>query len=299
MRNLIRAASVLSLVAVVSTGCDALKKKGAQDAGGEEAGAVAETVDAAPAAPAAPIAANVDDVARFPDEQKLDNVAGTTLRFASARVAPSLGVVVATLKPNTAVTKISQRTTFFLVTFDDPKGTGKKLLGWLTADAFLPPVDAGLKPIKCTAPEVALIADAPFCGQTCATDADCPGGKACKGAAQKFTDGKIGDNVQVCTVFNKPDAGAPAPVADAGAVAVVDAGAPVADAGGAPTGSADIIDPPANGPCPGGFFLVSKDKKCHRSCPTGLAPKDCKGGSGFCGKCDGAKVCTAVQFFCK
>lgn len=297
MRNLFRAASLLTLLAAAAS-CNLLKKKGAHDAAAEEAGAVTEAVDAAPAAAPAPIAANVDDIARFPDEARLDSVAASTLRFSQAREAPAVGKVVAQLKLGTAVTKVAQRDKFFLVTFDNPKDSSKRLLGWLHQDSFSPPVDAGLKPITCAAPEVALLGDSPFCGQTCSGGADCPVGKACKGSAQKFTAGKVGENVQVCTAFAAPDAGAPKPaIADAGGVVVADAGKVQSDSG-APAGSADIVDPGGAG-CPAGFALVLKDKKCHRPCPSGLAPKDCKGGAGFCGKCDGAKVCVASRDFCR
>jgi hypothetical protein len=300
MRNLFRAATLLALVAAVAS-CNLLKKKGAADAGAEEAGAVTEAVDAAPAEPPAPLAANVDDIARFPDEVKLENAAASTLRTASAREAPAIGKVVAQLKTGTAVTKIAQRDKFFLVTFDDPKDATKKLLGWLHQDSFSPPSAAPLKAITCPAPEVALLGDTPFCGQTCTADAQCPAGKACKGSAQQFTAGKVGANVQVCTVFVSADAGAPKPVDAGGPVAVVDAGPPKPVDAGAPAltaANSDIFDPGAAA-CPGGFIMVLKDKRCHRSCPTGLAPKDCTHGSPFCGKCDGAKVCTAVRDFCK
>jgi hypothetical protein len=301
MKTLFRVASLVTLVAAV-TSCNLLKKKAAEDAGVEEAGPTAEAVvDAAPPPPAAPIAANVDDIARFPDEAKLENVAGSTLRWSQAREAPTVGKVVAQLKSGTAVTKVAQRDKFFLVTFDDPKEASKKLLGWLHQDAFSPPADAGLKPITCAAPEIPLLGDTPFCGQACAHDTDCPSGKACKGSAQKFIGGKVGENVQVCTVFaTVVDAGAPKPP-DAGAppVVVVDAGHPPdAAAPPPPTGAGDIVDPGGK-PCSAGFVMVQKDKKCHRLCPTGLAPKDCAGGAPYCGKCDGNKVCNAVRDFCK
>jgi hypothetical protein len=308
MSSLFRAACVLSLLGAVAS-CDLLKKKGAADAGEEEAGAVTETVDAAPAAPVAPLAVNVDDIVRFPDETAMDNAAAT-LRWSTPREAPLSGKPVATLKSGTAVTRIAQRDKYFLVTFDDPKDATKKLMGWLHQDAFLaaPPVDAGLKALTCTAPDVPLFSDNPFCGRACTKDEECPAGQACKGSAQKFANGKVGENTSVCTVFHPhptPDAGAPPPpqpkitidgglasLVDAGGgkLASIDAGAPAQ-----PAAVKDITDPP----CGPDFVMVSVDKKCHRKCPSGIAPKDCKAEGKFCGKCDGQKICSAVRELCK
>src|SRR4051812_21621272 len=191
---------ILSLVGMI--GCGLLKKKDEADAG--EDAAVAEVVDAAPPPAAAPITANVDDVARFPDEKALDNAVATILRNGTnVREIPGVGKVVATLAKGGTVTQVASRGTAILVVFENPKDQ-KKLMGWVDAQSFTaaPVSDAGIKVLTCIAPDVALISDGAFCGRICAAGTDCPAGQACKGAANKFTNGKFGDAVRVCTVFN-------------------------------------------------------------------------------------------------
>lgn len=315
-----RVATALALLAAVSS-CQLLKKKGADDAGESDAGsATAEqpAEDAAAAAPAAPTpvaAANENDIARFPDEAKLDGAAAPLMRWATVREAPVFGGSVASLKAGTTVSKISQRDKYVLVTFDDPKDASRKLMGWLHQDSFnaAPATDAGIKPLTCTAPEIALFSDGAFCGRVCAADAECPAEQACKGSAQKLANGKVGEAVKVCTFYAHPhpttpgadagtkppttDAGAPPPViADAGGgkLGAIDSGAPAPTPPPVKAGG-DIVDPP----CSGDFVLVSADKKCHRKCPSGIAPKDCKAEGKFCGVCDGQKVCQAVRGQCK
>lgn len=315
-----RVATALALLAVVS-GCHLLKKKSTEDAGTEDAGdAVAETpaVDAAPPSVTGPLAANENDIARFPDEAKLDGAAAATARWATVREAPVFGTSVASLKPGTTVSKISQRDKYLLVTFDDPKDASRKLLGWTHQDSFAPAsaTDAGLRALTCTAPEVALLSDGAFCGRVCTADKECPAEQACKGSAQTFTNGRVGGAVKVCTFYAHPptpgtDAGAhptppptptdagtaPPTIADAGGgkLAAIDSGAPTTPPPPPTTKAGDIVDPP----CSPDFVLVSATKKCHRKCPTGLAPKDCKAEAKFCGVCDGQKVCQSVRGQCK
>src|SRR4051812_32435911 len=206
-----RTVFILSLAGMV--GCGLLKKKDEADAGDDAA--VAEVaVDAAPPPAAAPIAANVDDVARFPDEKSLDNAAATIQRNGTnVREIPAVGKVVATLAKGGTVTQVASRGTAILVVFENPKDQ-KKLMGWVGQEAFTaaPTVEAGGKALVCTAPDVPLTRDGPFCGRVCTADTDCPAGQACKGAANRFANAKLGDAVRVCTTFN--------PVAPA----VVDAG---------------------------------------------------------------------------
>ncbi len=302
--KIFRGVTVLSLILSVSA-CDFIKQKlgkgEAEEAGADAATATAEDAGAAPApTPAAGLAANEDDIARFPDETKLENVAATAKRQYNVRDAPPAGALVAGLAPGQAVTQIASRQKYFLITFDDAK-QGKKLMGWVHGDAFLaaPAENTAIEP-KCAAGETALMGDSAFCGKVCAKDADCPSGQACKGSAAKWNKGKAGDSVTVCTVFAVHDAGAPA-AADAGGgglklVTTLDAGQPAAIDAGAkpiPTPTTDIV-PAVDGKCAPGFVVVKKDGKCHKLCPK---PADCRAAF-YCGKCDGQNTCNDVRNFC-
>lgn len=301
--KIFRGVTVLSLILSVSA-CDFIKQKlgkgEAEEAGADAATAELEEAGAAPTpTPAAGLATNEDDIARFPDETKLENVAATAKRQYNVRDAPPAGAVVAGLVPGQAVTQIASRQKYFLITFDDAK-QNKKLMGWVHGDAFLaaPAENAAVEP-KCASGEIALMGDTAFCGKVCAKDADCPSGQACKGSAAKWNKGKAGDSVTVCTVFAVHDAGAPA--ADAGGgglklVTTLDAGQPAAlDAGAKPipTPTTDIV-PAVDGKCAPGFVVVKKDGKCHKLCPK---PADCRAAF-FCGKCDGQNTCNDVRNFC-
>lgn len=305
--KLFRGVTVLSLILAavpVLGACDLLKKKTGDDAGADGATAAAEDAGAAPTpTPAAGLAANEDDIARFPDETKLENVAATAKRQYNVRDAPPAGAIVAGLSNGQAVTQIASRQKYFLITFDDAK-QGKKLMGWVHGDAFLAaPAENTVVEPKCATGEVALMGDTPFCGKICDKDADCPSGQACKGSAAKWNKGKAGDSVTVCTVFHAHDAGAAPPAQDAGGglklVTTLDAGqAPVVvDAGGGakpiPTPTTDIV-PAVDGKCAPGFVVVKKDGKCHKLCPK---PADCRAAF-FCGKCDGQNTCNDVRNFC-
>jgi len=291
MNTLFRGISIVTLVAVSVSACGMFKKKGEDDAGPDDAQAADAADEAAaaatPATTAPPVAANVDDIARFPDETKIDNTAATIQRPTNVREVPQSGKVVAALSKGGAVVQIAQRKEFFLVVFDNPKDATKKLMGWVPADSFTAAAvaDAGIKAITCGVGETALVGDAPFCGKVCASDNDCPAGQACKGASNKLVNGKAAEAVTVCTVFVAPDAGAKPGVIKPG-VGVTDAAAPTP---AAPTG--DVVAPP----CPVEFALVQKDGKCHRRCPKVDACKTDK----FCVKCGGVAVCAASQTFCK
>lgn len=245
MRTVFRGAC-LGLLVFAASNCAQLKEKlmgAGADAAAEvdAAAAPAAAVEADSAAPAAttaptateelagPKASNENDIARFPDETKLDNVAATVERSAPVREVPSTGKVVVTLNKGAKVTKIGERDKYFLVTFADPKNASSNLMGWLYQDSFTAAsvVDAGAaadagvaeKPLTCKTGETALISDNPFCGKVCKSDADCGSGQACKGTAHKLVKGKEGDVVPVCTVQVVHDAGAPtakAPVTDGG-----------------------------------------------------------------------------------
>lgn len=284
----IRLVSVVSLVALIplASGCGLLKKKGDDAADAAADAAVAEVAEAAAPPPAAPTAANENDVSRFPDEKKLDNVTATLLRPTNVREIPGIGKVVAALAKGGTVTEIAQRSTFFLVVFQNPADQ-KQLMGWIPQESFTAPAAVTVKAPTCTLPESPLMSDVPFCGKICVNDVDCPSGQACKGHANKFDKAKLGDAVGVCTIFTPPAAAAA-----------------VAPAGRLPTSVAITIpQPPANvnqvapltGRCPVGFALTTKDNQCHR---TGCSLNTCGAGQ-FCVPCQGNNVCTANKDFCK
>lgn len=291
----IRLVSVVSLVAVIPlvTGCGLLKKKGDDAADAAAEAAVAEVAEAAPPPAATPAATNENDVSRFPDEKKLENVVATLQRPTNVREIPGIGKVVASLTKGGTVTEIAQRSTFFLVVFTNPTDQ-KQLMGWITQDSFTAPVAP--KPLSCTLPETTLIQvttpvqDAPFCGKVCVNDVDCPTGQACKGNANKFVNAKISDAVRVCTVFAAPTAAAT-----------------VAPAGRLPTSVAIVIPPqPANigavapitGKCPDGFILIGRDNTCHRT-GCAIGSRTCQGATPVCVPCQGQNVCAANVAFCK
>lgn len=259
MTRLLRGLCVVAFATLI-LGCP--KKKGdAEDASAEAA--ATEVADAAPPPAATAAATNENDISRFPDEKKLDNVTATIQRQTNVREIPGIGKVVATLAKGGTVTEIAQRNAFFLVVFDNPKDQ-KRLMGWVGQESFTAQavVDAGVKIPACNVPETVLISDQPFCGKVCNNDVDCPQGQACKGAANRFTGGKLGDAVQVCTVFT-----APRPVA-------------VADAAVAPPPPPP--PPPAAPKCPAGQAFVAQDKACHVTC---VRPGTCPGAAPLCVAC--------------
>jgi hypothetical protein len=272
--------------------CGFLKKKGDDADADVDAAVVVAEVDAAPVPAAGPAAANEADIARFPDETKLDNVAASIKRFTNVREQPVAGKVVASLNPGATVTEIAQRPNLFLIVFADPKDASKKLMGWVTADAFVPAavVDAG-KPIVCAAPEVLLQSDIQFCGRTCGTDAQCPAGEACKGSAKVVVKGKPADvATTVCVASQAPVAAADAGGGGGNVAIRVDAGAPPAPF--VPPG--DVFPPPAGG-CPADFVLASG--QCHKRC-RGAGKGNCAKAP-FCIKCSGISVCANSLTECK
>ncbi len=335
MSKVLRGAFVLSVCAAVVS-CGLLKKKGADDAAdaAPDVVAVTEVVDAEALPVQVPKAANEDDIARFPDEVPVE-VPSVLQRPANAREAPPSGKVVLALPVRAAVTQVALRDKYILVVFDDPKTPGRKLMGWIVQEALMPPVpgEPVAKTITCPAGQTALLGDLPFCGKVCAKDADCTGGLACTGTAQKLVNGKAAGTVKVCTAVHIPDAGPPPQivVVDAGArpPAVPDAGAinPMPgllslfdggprsfgrffrDSGAAPAPTTPPVTPPVTPPaapagaqevaptagaCPAGFFLVAKDGKCHK------VVTSCPGGcSSFCVECVGRKVCSSDRNLCR
>src|SRR5262245_37245691 len=130
MRRIGTLLAVLALLGIV-TGCP--KKKG--DVG--DAAAEASATAAVDAAPAGPEATNADQVARFPDEAVIDHTAATLESVkTNVRKTPPSGDVIATLNKGTSVVQIASHDKFILVTFDDPKNAGQRLMGWVVKDAF-------------------------------------------------------------------------------------------------------------------------------------------------------------------
>ena len=288
----IRLVSVVSLVAVIPlvSGCGLLKKKGDDAADAAAEAAVAEVAEAAPPPAATPAATNENDVSRFPDEKKLENVVATIQRPTNVREIPGIGKVVAALAKGGTVTEIAQRSTFFLVVFTNPADQ-KTLMGWISQDSFTAPVAITAKPLACVLPESPLMSDAPFCGKICVNDVDCPSGQACKGHANKFDKAKLGDAVGVCTIFTPPTAAA----------------ATVAPGGRLPTSVAIVIPQPAagigavaplTGRCPDGFLLITRDNTCHRT-GCAIGSRTCQGATPACVPCQGQNVCAATPTFCK
>ncbi|MDF2692140.1 MAG: hypothetical protein K0S65_523 [Labilithrix sp.] len=311
MKTLVRGAASLAFVMFVVSCSGLLKKKAEEDAGLEASVVTEVVVDAAPAPVPVALATNEGDVARFPDETKLADVAATLLRPYNVREAPPAGTVIVSLPKGASVTQIAQRSVSYLIVFDNPKAPGTKLMGWIHREAFSAVVqDAG--PLVCPQGEIALFGDTPFCGKLCSDDKGCPTGQACKGQANKLLPtGKAGDVVTVCTVFHPHDAGAPtppkpvdagpAPVVDAGKAPVVDAGKVVVDAGTAPTGPAQDVVAPTGGKCPANFVLVNKTNKCHRLCTTSMANTECRNKPYYCVRCDKdtKQVCVDTRDQCK
>lgn len=279
----------VALVALVPllSGCP---KKGGDAADAEAEAAVAEVAEAAAPVAAAPAAANENDVSRFPDEKKLENVTATIQRTTNVREIPGIGKVVAALAKGGTVTEIAQRSTFFLVVFENP--TDKKtLMGWIPAESFTAAAPIAPKVLTCTPPETPLISDAPFCGKICAADTDCPAGQACKGAANKFVNAKQGDAVTVCTVFTPTTPRPTLPIAPGAAVTPPPPVAPVPAV--LPIPNVDVTAA-TGGRCPVGFTLV-KDGQCHKNCVIGQCRKE----TTFCISCGAAKVCSANRDLCK
>jgi len=225
MRNLALALS-LSLALF---GCPKKKNAGA-DAAADAEPVVAAIVDSGPAAPEA---TNVNDVARFGDEAKIDReVAKTEAPLTIARKAPPYGDPVARLARATEVTKIASHDGRFLVTFANPKKAGERLMGWVGPEAFKAPAAAAQKckaDKECAAGFVCIPHETGTkCEKSCAptNTAACPAKYECKGEGAN-AEGKM---VQYCVSIAPPDAGAPRQT-DAGAAPPADASAPKGDSG--------------------------------------------------------------------
>ena len=160
-------------------------------------------------------------------------------------------------------------------------------MGWINQDSFTAPgATPASRSLTCTLPETPLFSDGPFCGKICANDVDCPSGQACKGAANKFVNAKLGDAVTVCTVFTP--AAPPTRVRRGSSTPAL------------PRGRRPFRRPPANvgrsrvgGRCAPNFILVAKDGQCHKNCSHQRVPAATK----FCSSAARRKVCTANREF--
>ncbi len=290
--SLVSVASLFALIPLVS-GCGLLKKKG-DDGDAAADAAVAEVAEAAPPPVAVAAAANENDISRFPDEKKLENVVATILRPTNVREIPGIGKVVASLAKGGSVTEIASRSTFFLVTFVNPADQ-KQLMGWVSQDSFLAPVAIIAKPLACTLPESPLMSDTPFCGKICVNDVDCPSGQACKGHANKFDKAVLGAAVGVCTIFTPPTAAAAATTVPGGRLPT----AIVLSTPPQPAAGVGAVAPQVPGArCPDGFLLIAKDNQCHRT-GCAIGSRTCQGATPACVPCQGQNVCAANAAFCK
>lgn len=129
--------SRLSLVAVALplltlASCGLLKK-----GGGADASADADTATEDASTPTI-TASNDADLTHPADEAKIDPPEDTKIEGWSAvvKAGPGTGSTVATLTKGTAVQKIASHDKYFLVLFDSPKDSSKKVAGWVTGDVF-------------------------------------------------------------------------------------------------------------------------------------------------------------------
>jgi hypothetical protein len=189
--------------------CSLLKKPGAGDAG-EDAGSAAVTPEAAPPGEAV----NASEMTRYPDEKPVDH-APLTVAEQSANLrtqAGTAGDLVVVLKKGTEVQKLAEHGGFYLVLADDPKESSRKLMGWVSENAFEigpsrraepePHGDGGV------APHVADAGTKPAPGPAKPLDVHkeanggCPAGYAACGAVCRLTckaDGDCGVGTAHCT----------------------------------------------------------------------------------------------------
>ena len=133
---MMRAWRCLALAAMASVvmSCSLLKKPGAVD-GGEDAPVSSAT---APEAGLNAEAVNASEMARYPDEKPVDH-APLTVAEQSANLrtqAGTSGDLVVVLKKGTEVQKLAEHEGFYLVLADDPKDSSRKLMGWVSENAF-------------------------------------------------------------------------------------------------------------------------------------------------------------------
>jgi hypothetical protein len=249
------------------------------------------TVDASATAvvDSGPLAANADDVSRFNDETAIDSVDTQTVRAGiNVRKTPPTGDVVAVLAKGVTVTQIAQRDKFFLITFDNPKDSSERLMGWVINTAFnaTAPVATGSSKVptkKCPTGQDSIVGQG--CKRTCKDDSFCNDDESCSG---KGTLEGTTTVEQFCVSDNPPPPPPPPPVVDAGG----GGGSGGRDAGGGGGGGGGGII--SNPPCTGTTALAT-DGKCHKTCNTSVT--ECPG-TAFCIKnkaAAGGKICSVTR----
>jgi hypothetical protein len=244
-------------MAFVLLGCP-LKKPGVSD-GGADAAPPGDAQALAAETGAGATIANASDVIRYPDETPIANVPAT-IRWSVAdarRQASNTGTLVAALKTGTEVEKIAERQGFFLITFSDPGNASRHEEGWIGEAVFTPEPPHKHVPVKCTAPQVAVLLQMgqEECATQCTADAACPTGDSCSGAGPLSNNGVPGAIVTFCRATGKAggaDAGTPAPAA--------------ADGGLPPKPSKPLDVKPENGKCPAGYATCGA--VCRMTCKT-------------------------------
>ena len=190
------------------------KKTDAGDAGDAATDAAVAEVDSGPAAPEA---SNVNEVARFGDETKIDREAAKTAApLTIARKSPPNGEIVARLSKGADVTKLASHEGQILIVFVNPKKADDHLMGWVAESAFKAAAAAATKcktDKECGAGQVCIPHEAGTkCEKACGAGntAACPQNYDCKGEGPNAE----GKTVQYCTsTLPAPtgkDAGAPA-----------------------------------------------------------------------------------------
>jgi hypothetical protein len=250
------------------------KKGGAGDAAAEAAAvaSASATIDAAPAQEAA----NQNEVKKYPDQAKIDHVPATVMwTVANVRTAAGSGDLVATLKKGTSVQRLADKEPYWLVLFDDPSDSSRKVEGWASHLVFTPEPqhDAGKVHPPCAGKGAVLIlleGNVEECVTQCTSDSDCGAGKACDGDGVLSNNFQPGAAIQFCRIGNKGTT-----PSDAGT-------APTADA--APPAKAVKVPPDAKGACPESYAVVKSGStawcrlKCSKSADCGLPAATCTAG---------------------
>ncbi len=260
-----------------------------------------------PSTPGVVLAANADDVARFGEEVKLADVPATvTTPSANIRESPPNGPLVSIVPRGTPVVEIASRDAYFLVTFDNPRKAGERLMGWVfgasigQGPAVIKTVDGGRvdaavpppkpPPTSCGPGITLVMGDQPFCARLCEKDSECLPGQACKGSANRIVNGRAGDAVTTCVAYHHIDGGAPKVVDAAAPPVAVDAAVPPKVDAAAPTPVPAGPEVPAvGGKCDAGYVFLAKDGKCHR---------DCSASPGACGGARCTKKCNTPVPIC-
>ncbi len=220
------------LLALALVGCEHREEASKVDAAPSAPPMV--VLDAAPPTPPTPVATNVNRVARFPDEQALNNAAAKVADpSVAARSYVPGGALVTMLKLGTPVVQIAKHEGFVLCTFPDPKNASAELEGWIAEQAF---VAGPTVPSKAACPKgqsMLMVDEQNFCGHVCKTDKECAHGQTCTGSANLFASGKSGAQVSTCTI---PPGGAAAGGGAAGGGSAAGGGGAAAGGGGGAAG---------------------------------------------------------------